>query len=118
MARTIPRTPRKGDYLSRCDDCGLPYLRRDLRRGSDGKLRCPVDAPGRNEMELARISAEDAARAAMTRDTTPADGAYPLEGADGRPSVNDYHGPIRRMTADEVYNGDEPTTFDQGTGAR
>lgn len=111
MARTIPSIPQKGDYLSRCDDCGLPYYRRDLVRGSDNKLRCPVDAPGRNELELAQESAEDVIIHAASKDTTPADGAFPLLDVNGNPSVCDYTGPIRRTTAAEVYNGDEPTTF-------
>ncbi len=111
MGRTIPSIPQRGDYLSRCDDCGIPYLRRDLVRGSDNKLRCPVDAPGRNELELARESAENVAIHAASKDTTPADGAFPLLDTDGNPSVNDYQGPISRRTMEDVYLDSPPLTF-------
>jgi len=118
MPRTIPLIPQKGDYLSKCDDCGIPYLRRDLRRGSDGKLRCPVDAPGRNELELARESAENVAMHAMSKDTTPADGAAPLLDTDGNPVVSDYEGPIARFTMEEVYLDNPPETFADPIGLR
>jgi hypothetical protein len=111
MSRTIPLVPTKGDYLSVCHDCGFPYLRRDLVRGSDGKLRCPVDAPGRNELELAQESAMNIIAAAAAKDTTPADGAAPLLDADGRPSVSDYEGPVQRYTEADVYLDRPPETF-------
>lgn len=111
MANTIPNRPQKGDFLSRCDDCGLPYLRRDLVRGSDGKLRCPVDAPGRNELELARESAENVAAYAASLDKTPGDGAAPLLDTDGNPSINEYQGPIYRKTEADVYLDNLPLTF-------
>ncbi len=111
MGRTIPTFPEKGDYTGRCDDCGFPYLRRDLTRGSDGKLRCPVDAPGRNELELAQESAMLVAQDAARRDTTPADGAAPMLNADGSVSVSDYQGPMRRFTEADVYLDNPPLTF-------
>jgi hypothetical protein len=61
-----------------------------LVRGTDGKLRCPLDAPGRNELELAQESAMNVMQAAANKDREPADGARPLLGADGQPSLNDY----------------------------
>ncbi len=109
--RTIPLRPRKGDYTSACDDCGLPYLRRDLVRGSDGKLRCPVDAPGRNELELAQESAMNIILDAAAKDTTPADGARPLLNADGSVSTSDYQGPVQRYTEADVYFDNPPLTF-------
>lgn len=111
MARTIPLVPQKGDYLGACDDCGLPYLRRDLFRGSDGKLRCPVDAPGRNELELAQESAMNVIAAAAAKDTEPADGASPLLDEYGNASVSDYEGPIGRYSEADVYLENPPETF-------
>ena len=108
--RTIPNIPQRGDYLSKCQVCEVPYLRSALVRCSDNLLRCPTDARGRNELELARESAMDAAMAAMGKDTTPADGAFPHLNVDGSVSTSDYQGPIRRTTMEDVYLDNPPLT--------
>ncbi len=114
MTRSVPRNiDRKGEHLSRCDVCSVPYLRSALRRGRDGLLRCENDRPGRDELTLAELTAQRAAalsqRVGMT---APADGAVPDVDSDGRPSSSSsYTGTARRYTADEVFNGDVPTGF-------
>lgn len=114
MSRSVPRNiDRKGEHLSRCDVCSVPYLRSALRRGRDGLLRCENDLPGRDALTLAELTAQRAAAlAAQTGATLPADGAFPDVDSDGRPSSgSDYTGPVRRLTAEDVYNGNPPTGF-------
>lgn len=114
MSRSVPRNiDRKGEHLSRCDVCGVPYLRSALRRGRDGLLRCENDRDGRDELTLAELTAERAAAlSARIGMTAPADGAVPDVDSLGRPSSSSsYTGPVRRFTADDVYNGDPPTGF-------
>lgn len=114
MSRSVPRNiDRKGEHLSRCDVCSVPYLRSALRRGRDGLLRCENDQPGRDELTLAELTANRAAalsqRVGMT---APADGAIPDVDSLGRPSSSSsYTGPTRRYTAEDVYNDDVPTGF-------
>jgi hypothetical protein len=114
MSRSVPRNiDRKGEHLSRCDVCSVPYLRSALRRGRDGLLRCDSDQPGRDELTLAELTANRAAalsqRVGMT---APADGAIPDVDSLGRPSSSSsYPGPTRRYTADDVYDGNPPTGF-------
>lgn len=114
MSRSVPRTiDRKGEHLSKCDVCGVPYLRSALRRGRDGLLRCDSDQPGRDELTLAELTANRAAalsqRVGMT---APADGAVPDVDSFGRPSSSSsYTGAVRRFTAEDVYDGTPPTGF-------
>lgn len=114
MTRSVPRNiHRKGEHLSRCDVCSVPYLRSALRRGRDGLLRCENDLPGRDELTLAELTAARAA--ALSRNigmTAPADGAVPDVDSLGRPSsTSSYTGPVRRKTIEDAYNGDLPTGF-------
>ncbi len=119
MSRSVPRNiDHKGEFLSRCDVCSVPYLRSALRRCEDGLLRCPDDLPGRNAVTLAMLTAARAAalaaRAGMKR---PADGAFPDVDSNGQPSSNSsYTGPVSRRTVADVYftNG-IPTYDDPGT---
>lgn len=114
MSRSVPRNiDRKGEHLSRCDTCGVPYLRSALRRGRDGLLRCENDLPGRDELTLAELtSARASALSQRVGMTAPADGAVPDVGSDGQPSSNSsYTGPARRYTAADVFNGTPPTGF-------
>lgn len=114
MSRSVPRNiTRKGEHLSRCDVCGVPYLRSALRRGRDGLLRCENDRPGRDELTLAELTAARAAAlSAQSAATLPADGAVPDVDSQGRPSSSSsYTGPTRRFTAADVFNGDPPTGF-------
>lgn len=112
---SVPRNIyRKGEYLSRCDDCGVPWLRSALRRGRDGLLRCPNDIEGRNELVLAELTS---ARAAVLSQRTGLessnDGAVPDVDSNGNPSSSsDYTGPISRRTAADVYfDSGVPTGF-------
>lgn len=114
MGRSVPRNiDRKGEHLSRCDVCGTPYLRSALRRGRDGLLRCEDDLPGRDEVTLAELTAQRAAALAQRlANVSPADGAVPDVDSNGQPSSSSsYTGPTRRLTAEDVYNGDVPTGF-------
>ena len=114
MGRSVPRSiDRKGEHLSRCDICSVPYLRSALRRGRDGLLRCENDLSGRDEVTLAELTANRAqALAQRIANVPPADGAVPDEDSQGRPSSSSsYTGPTRRYTAEDVYNGDVPTGF-------
>lgn len=112
--RSVPRNvDRKGEHLSKCDVCGVPYLRSALRRGRDGLLRCESDQPGRDELTLAELTANRAAalsqRVGMT---APADGAAPDVDSFGRPSSSSsYTGVVRRFTAEDVYGDTPPTGF-------
>jgi hypothetical protein len=114
MSRSVPRNiDRKGEHLSRCDVCSVPYLRSALRRGRDGLLRCENDQPGRDEFTLAELTANRAAalsqRVGMT---APSDGAVPDVDSLGRPSSSSsFTGVVRRFTAEDVYGDTPPTGF-------
>lgn len=98
-----------------CDVCGVVYLRSSLRRGSDGLLRCPEDAKGRSELELAEATARQAAAvAARVAAQTPADGARPDLDSNDQPAVP-YAGPTSRRTVEDVYPDGVPTYADPGT---
>jgi len=114
MSQSVPRNIyRKGEHLSRCDVCGVPWLRSALRRGRDGLLRCENDRPGRDELTLAELTAARAASLSRRSGLQlPGDGACPDTDSDGNPnSASSYTGPTRRLTAEDVYNGDVPTGF-------
>jgi hypothetical protein len=104
--RTVPRNiTRRGEYLSRCDQCGCMWLRSALRRGIDGLLRCEQDRPGRDELTLAELTASRAASLSRRLGTlVPADGAVPDTDSAGLPSSSSsYTGPVSRRTAEDVY---------------
>lgn len=115
MSRSVPRNiTRKGEHLSQCDYCGVMYLRSSLRRGRNGLLRCPDDWSGRDELELAEVTAQRAsAIAAQVGMRTPPDGARPDVDENGQPfSGSAYTGPVSRRTAEDVYfDSGVPTTF-------
>ena len=116
--RSVPRNiDHKGEYLSACDLCGVPYLRSALRRGRDNLLRCENDRPGRDALTLAELTASRAAALSQRLGARSiADGARPDVDSNGRPSSNSsYTGTTRRYTADDVYNGAVPTYDDPGT---
>lgn len=117
MGRSVPRNiTRKGEHLSKCDVCGVMYLRSALRRGRDGLLRCETDLPGRDELTLAELTAARAATLSRRLGTqSPADGAVPDTDSNGQPSSSSsYTGPTRRTSVDDVY-GTVPTYADPGT---
>jgi hypothetical protein len=114
MGRSIPRNiDRKGEHLSRCDVCGVMWLRSALTRGRDGLLRCENDRPGRDALTLAELTANRAAAIARQLGSRVVpDGACPDTDSQGRPnSSSSYTGTTRRRTADDVYNGNVPTGF-------
>ncbi len=114
MSRSVPRSiDRKGEHLSQCDVCGVMWLRSALRRGRDGLLRCENDRPGRDALTLAELTAARAASLSRRLGLqSPADGARPDTDSDGNPSSDSsYTGPVRRRTAEDVYNGNPPTRF-------
>lgn len=116
--RSVPRNiDRKGEVLSRCDVCSVPYLRSALRRGRDGLLRCENDRPGRDAVTLAELTASRAASLSRRLGTQPiSDGAFPDVDSDGNPSSNSsYTGPVSRRTVSDVYNGNVPTYTNPGT---
>ena len=112
--QSVPRNvTRKGEVLSRCDTCGVPYLRSALRRGRDGLLRCENDRPGRDAVTLAELTAARAAALSQRLgQQTLADGAVPDVDSNGQPSSSSsYTGPVSRRTAEDVYNGPPPSSF-------
>ena len=112
--RSVPRNvDRKGEHLSRCDVCGVPWLRSALRRGRDGLLRCSNDSPGRDELTLAELTASRAATLSQRFGMRSiGDGACPIVDSNDQPvSGSSYTGPTRRRTAEDVYNNDVPTGF-------
>jgi hypothetical protein len=116
--RSVPRNiDRKGEHLSRCDTCGVPYLRSALRRGRDGLLRCANDLPGRDELTLAELTASRAASLSWRLGMQSiADGAVPDVDSNGQPSsTSNYTRAARRRTVEDVYDDDVPTYSDPGT---
>lgn len=116
--RSVPRNvDRKGEVLSRCDVCGVPWLRSSLRRGRDGLLRCENDRPGRDELTLAELTAARAAALSQRLgQQSPADGAVPDTDSLGNPnSSSSYTRSARRTTASDVYNDAVPTYASPGT---
>jgi hypothetical protein len=118
--RSVPRNiDHKGELLSRCDVCSVPYLRSALRRGIDGLLRCANDRPGRYDLQLAQLTAARAAALSQRLgQLSTADGAFPDVDSAGNPSsTSSYTGPTRKYTVDDVYfeNGGAPTYANPGT---
>lgn len=116
--RTVPRQiDRKGEFLSRCDVCGAPFLRSALRRGRDGLLRCEYDRPGRDELTLAELTAARASSLSRRLGLAfPADGACPDVDSDGNPSsTSNYTRSAARRTAADVYDDAVPTYSNPGT---
>ena len=116
--RSVPRTiNHRGDYLSRCDDCGAMFLRSALVRGRDGLLRCCDDLPGRNALELSELTAARASALSQRLGRQPiSDGAVPDVDSTGQvSSSSSYTGVTSRRTVEQVYNNDVPTYADPGT---
>ncbi len=117
--RSVPRNvDRKGEVLSACDVCGVPYLRSALRRGRDNLLRCENDRPGRDALTLAELTASRAAALSQRLGARSiADGARPdVDSAGNNSSASQYTGPVSRRTADDVYfDSGVPTYDDPGT---
>ena len=116
--RSVPRNvDRKGEHLSKCDVCGVPYLRSALRRGRDGQLRCEQDQPGRDELTLAELTASRAASLSRRLGARPiADGAAPDTDSAGNPnSSSSYTRSAHRTTVDDVYDDAPPGYMTPGT---
>lgn len=116
MSRSVPRNiGHKGEHLSRCDSCGVMYLRSALRRRADNQLYCPNDYPGRDNITLAQVTAARAAAlSARTGTQLPPDGAFPdLDENDVPWSGSSYTGPVTKRDAASVYfETDGPPTYD------
>lgn len=115
---SVPRNiNRKGEFLSRCDVCGVSWLRSALRRGRDGLLRCCYDRPGRDELTLAELTAARASALSQRLGAqSPADGAFPDTDSDGNPnSESSYTHGARRSTVADVYASGIPTYASPGT---
>lgn len=118
MGRSVPRNiDRKGEHLSRCDVCGVMWLRSQLRRGRDSLLRCENDWAGRDAITLSELTANRAAAIARQLGTRqPADGAAPDTDSNGdNSSASSYTGETTRLVADDVYEGGAPTYANPGT---
>lgn len=116
--RSVPRNiDHRGDHLSMCDVCGAMWLRSSLRRGRDGLLRCENDISGRNELELAEITAARASALSQRLGRQSiSDGARPDVDSTGQvSSSSSYTGTTRRRTVEQVYNGAVPTYDNPGT---
>ncbi len=116
--RSLPRNVyRKGEVLSRCDVCGVSWLRSALQRGRDGLLRCQNDRPGRDELTLAELTALRAAALSQRLGAQPIDdGAVPDTDSAGLPnSSSSYTRSARRYTVEDVYNDAVPTYDAPGT---
>lgn len=116
--RSVPRNiDHRGDVLSKCDTCGSMFLRSALRRGRDGLLRCEDDRPGRNELELAELTAARAAALSRRIGQLPiVDGPVPDTDSTGQvSSSSSYTGPVSRRTVADVYHNGIPTYDDPGT---
>ena len=115
---SVPRNlTRKGEHLSRCDVCGVSWLRSQLQRGRDGLLRCTNDRPGRDALTLAELTASRAASLSQRLGMQSiGDGAAPDTDSNGQPnSSSSYAGPTRRSSVEDVYASGVPTYADSGT---
>ncbi len=52
IGRRWPSTAPKGDYAVQCDYCGVKWRRSQCKRDGAGRLACPDDAAGRDEVTL------------------------------------------------------------------
>lgn len=73
ISRHWPQTAPRGDYQAMCDYCGVQWRRSELRRDAAGKLACPDDQPGRDEVTLSRLNAESVTQREL--------GRYPRDGS-------------------------------------
>jgi hypothetical protein len=62
IGRFWPTERTNGDYQCMCDICGVHWRRSQLRRDGAGRLVCPDELPGRDEVTLDRQNAAAAAR--------------------------------------------------------
>jgi len=67
MSLSIPRRylgpAPAGERRVECAYCGLTWMRSDCIRDAAGRLACPDDQDGRDEVTLARLNAEGAEHA-------------------------------------------------------
>lgn len=78
IGRKWPTKRLNGDYAVHCDYCGARWRRSQCRLTLSGKLACPDDASGKDELQLAE---ENAAGAAARRQVGAASsgGFYPAK---------------------------------------
>lgn len=58
IGRQVPADKPHGDFVSRCDYCGAPFYRSQLRRDETGFLVCEYDDTGPDKMMQLRRNAE------------------------------------------------------------
>jgi hypothetical protein len=59
VGRRWPKRAR-GDYCAHCDYCGVRWRRSQLSRDASGKLACPDDVRGRDDVTLDMENAQGA----------------------------------------------------------
>lgn len=57
IRRHWPTTTVRGDYQGLCDYCGVQWRRSQLIRDASGKLACPDDQAGLDEVTLTEANA-------------------------------------------------------------
>lgn len=59
VGRRWPKKAR-GDYAAHCDYCGVRWRRGQMVRDAAGRLACPDDRRGRDEVTLSQLNAQGA----------------------------------------------------------
>lgn len=75
IGRKWPTNKPNGDYCVYCDYCGVKWRRSQCTRDRAGRLACPDDRAGRDEVTLSELNASGAARQRRTT-RTEAGGFY------------------------------------------
>lgn len=58
IRKHLPKHSR-GDAHAMCDICGVNWLRSKLRRSTDGRLHCPDEGTGMDQVECSESDAEE-----------------------------------------------------------
>ncbi len=77
IGRRIPASVSRSDYPALCDYCGTPWYRSQLRKDGAGKLACPFEGDGLDEVTLGQIEAKRSIR--QPRDVRAREGTFPKE---------------------------------------
>lgn len=57
IGRHRPQSSPRGDYPCLCDYCGVPHYRSELVKDGAGRLKCPDEGDGLDEVTLQGIEA-------------------------------------------------------------
>lgn len=74
IGNRIPTTVSRNDYPCRCDYCGVPWYRSQLRVDGAGKLYCPQEGDGLDAVTLNEIDAAE--RMEEIPELEPRDGTF------------------------------------------